>query len=274
MKSKIHEFLREDVGSGDITSELVIPSVETAKGRIICKEDCVLAGVAEAIDVFVELGGRPVMSRKDGTHVKKGDVVLEVKGPARALLAGERLALNMVMRMSGIATLTDALVQKCTNINPNVRVAATRKTTPGFREFEKRAVLLGGGDPHRMGLYDAILIKDNHIAIAGGVAEALKRAKRGSFTKKIEVEVETAKDAFTALANGADIIMLDNFEPKDAKKLSKELKAKRPDVLIEVSGGIRPDNIDKYASAADIISLGWLTHSVKSVDFSMKIEKT
>ncbi|MBU0684356.1 MAG: carboxylating nicotinate-nucleotide diphosphorylase [Thermoplasmatota archaeon] len=274
MKSKTHEFLREDIGSGDITSDLVIPSAETAKGRIICKEDCVLAGLAEASEIFEELGARVVKSRKDGVPAKRGDVVLEVKGPAKALLAGERLALNMIMRMSGIATLTDALVKKCRKSNPKVRVAATRKTTPGFREFEKRAVRLGGGDPHRMGLYDAVLIKNNHIAIAGGVAEALKRAKHGSFTKKIEIEVETEKDAYTALANGADIIMLDNFEPKNAKKLIKELKAKRPDVLIEVSGGIRPDNIDKYASAADIISLGWLTHSVKSVDFSMKIEKT
>lgn len=273
MKSKIHEFLKEDIGSGDITSELVIPSSEMAKGRIICKEDCVLAGLAEATDVFEELGARVVKSSKDGTPVRKGDVVLQVKGPARALLAGERLALNIIMRMSGIATLTDELVKKCKKTNPKVRVAATRKTTPGFREFEKRAVLLGGGDPHRMGLYDAVLIKNNHIAIAGGVAEALKRARHGSFTKKIEIEVETVKDARTALANGADIILLDNFGPKDAKKLVKELKAERPNVLIEISGGIRPDNIEEYASAADIISLGCLTHSVKSVDFSMMIER-
>jgi nicotinate-nucleotide pyrophosphorylase (carboxylating) len=273
MKSKIHEFLREDIGSGDITTELVIPSAMEAKGKIICKEDCILAGLAEASEIFKELGARVVKSKKDGTPAEKGDVVLEVKGRARALLAGERLALNMVMRMSGIATLTDALVRKCRKINPKVRVAATRKTTPGFREFEKRAIMLGGGDPHRMGLYDAVLIKNNHIAIAGGVAEALVRARRGSFTKKIEIEVDTEKDAHTALANGADIIMLDNFEPMDARKLIGELKAKRPGVLIEVSGGIKPDNIDKYASAADIISLGCLTNSVRSVDFSMKIEK-
>jgi len=273
MKSKIHEFLREDIGSGDITTELVIPSALEAKGKIICKEDCILAGLAEASEIFKELGARVVKSKKDGTQAEKGDVVLEVKGRARALLAGERLALNMVMRMSGIATLTDALVRKCRKINPKVRVAATRKTTPGFREFEKRAIMLGGGDPHRMGLYDAVLIKNNHIAIAGGVAEALVRARRGSFTKKIEIEVDAEKDAHTALANGADIIMLDNFEPMDARKLIGELKAKRPGVLIEVSGGIKPDNIDKYASAADIISLGCLTNSVRSVDFSMKIEK-
>jgi nicotinate-nucleotide pyrophosphorylase (carboxylating) len=274
MRSKLLEFLGEDVGSGDITSELIIPSAKTAKGRIISKEDCVLAGLAEAKEIFEELGASVVKSRKDGTRAKKGDVVLEVKGRARALLAGERLALNIIMRMSGIATLTNAMVSKCRKINPKVWVAATRKTTPGFREFEKKAVLLGGGHPHRMGLYDAVLIKNNHIAIAGGVAEALKRAKRGSPTKKMEIEVETEKDAYTALASGADIIMLDNFEPKSVKRIVKGLKAKRPDVLIEVSGGIRLDNIDKFAPAADIISLGCLTHSVRSVDFSMRIERT
>ena len=273
MKSKLQEFLREDIGSGDITSELVIPPNTKAKGRILCKEQCVLAGVAEAKAVFEELGANVSRSKEDGPEVRKGDVVLEVEGPARSILAGERLALNFVMRMSGIATLTHNLVARCRRINPKIRVAATRKTTPGFREFEKKAVLLGGGDPHRAGLYDAVLIKDNHIRVAGGVKEALRRAKGGSFTKKIEIEVENEKDARTAAENGADIIMLDNFKPDDAKKLSAELKKINPDVLIEVSGGIRPENVEQYAAGADIISLGWLTHSVKSVDFSMEIEK-
>jgi len=159
-------------------------------------------------------------------------------------------------------------------INPKVRIAATRKTTPGFREFEKKAVLIGGGDPHRYALDDAILIKDNHIMLVGGVEEALKRARRGSFTKKIEIEVENPKDARTALANGADIIMLDNFKPKALQKLSEELKSIRPDVMIEASGGISPKNVRKFAPGADIISLGWLTHSVKSIDFSMDVKRT
>ena len=196
-----------------------------------------------------------------------------MSGSARAILAGERLALNIVMRMSGIATLTRSLVDKCRKVNPKVRVAATRKTTPGFRYFEKKAVLIGGGDPHRMGLYDAVLIKNNHIRLAGGVKEALKRAAKGSYMMKVEIEVETPEQAFVALENGADIIMLDNFGPEEAKKLSHRLKKARPEVLIEISGGIRPDNIEKYAAAADIVSLGWLTHSVRSVDFSMKVEK-
>src|SRR5512136_2871573 len=274
MRSRLQEFLKEDIGSGDVTSELVVPLDETARGRIICKEPCVLAGVAEASEVFKELGAGTVRSRKDGTKAKKGDVVLEVKGSARAILTGERLALNFVMRMSGIATLTADLTAACRKVNPKVRIAATRKTTPGFREFEKKAVLIGGGDPHRYALDDSILIKDNHIRLAGGVEEALKRARRGSFTKKIEIEVENPKDARTALVNGADIIMLDNFKPKALQKLSKELKSKRPDVMIEASGGIRPENVRKFAPGADIISLGWLTHSVKSIDFSMDVKRT
>jgi len=272
MKSKYSRFMEEDIGSGDITSELVVPSGAQAKGRIVCKETCVLAGVNEASEIFKELGAKAVVRKKDGSRVKKGDVVLEVRGTARALLAGERLALNIIMRMSGIATLTDSLVRKCRKVNPEVKVAATRKTTPGFREFEKRAVILGGGWPHRMGLYDAILIKNNHIKIAGGVKEALARARKKNCGRKIEIEVENPEQAHIALENGADIIMLDNFRPAKAMKLAMELKKKRPSVLIELSGGIRPDNIGKYAPAADIISLGWLTHSVRSIDFSMKIE--
>jgi nicotinate-nucleotide pyrophosphorylase (carboxylating) len=273
MKSKFHEFLKEDIGSGDITSELVVPIDVKARGTIICKEDCVLAGAEEACVVFQELGLRVVSHERDGARLKKGDTVLVVVGSARSILAGERLALNIIMRMSGIATLTRALVDKCKRINPRVRVAATRKTTPGFRDFEKKAVLVGGGDPHRMGLYDAILIKNNHIRLAGGVKEAMKRAKKGSFTKKIEIEVETPEQAFVALESGADVIMLDNFKPGDAKKLSKALKKARPDILVEASGGIRPENIEKFAAAADIVSLGSLTHSFKSIDFSMRVEK-
>ncbi|MGQ9587570.1 MAG: carboxylating nicotinate-nucleotide diphosphorylase [Thermoplasmata archaeon] len=273
MKSKYREFLDEDIGSGDITSKLVIPADARAQGRIIAKQDCVLAGASEASEVFKELGAKVVKAGRDGGHVKKGDAVLEVRGSARAILAGERLALNFIMRMSGIATLTNDLVRRCKKINPDVRIAATRKTTPGFRAFEKKAVLLGGGDPHRYGLDDAILIKDNHIRIAGGVREALARAKKGGHAKKVEIEVENAKDAHIALENGADIIMLDNFSPEEARKLSSELKREKPEVMIEVSGGVRPDNIEEYASCADIISLGWLTHSYRSADFSMVLDK-
>ncbi len=273
MRTKIREFLREDIGSGDITSELVVPADEMARGRIVCKADCILAGINEAAELFKELGVIIVRNAADGKPAKKGDVVLEVTGSARQLLAGERLALNLIMRMSGIATLTHKLVQEVQSVNPNVRIAATRKTTPGFREFEKKAVLLGGGDPHRYGLFDAILVKDNHIRIAGGIVEALKRAKKGSFTKKVEIEAETREDAILAVDNGADIILLDNFAPKDFLALSAELKKRRPGVLIEASGGIMPETVKEYAKGADVISLGWLTHSAKAADFSMDIRK-
>jgi nicotinate-nucleotide pyrophosphorylase (carboxylating) len=273
MRTRIQEFLREDIGSGDVTSNLVIPEDVMARGRIVCKQDCILAGAEEASVVFKELGAKVTKVREDGKPAKKGDVVLEVVGAARSILAGERLALNFVMRMSGIATLTRELTDRVHKINPNARVAATRKTTPGFREFEKRAVLLGGGDPHRAGLFDAVLIKDNHIRIAGGVEEALRRARKGSFTKKIEIEAETPEDAKAAVKAGADIVMLDNFGPEEASELSKELKRLRPEILIEVSGGIKPENIERYAAGADIISLGALTHSGRSIDFSMELER-
>lgn len=273
MRSRIREYLSEDIGSGDITSELVVPATQRAKGRIVAKETCVLAGATEAAEVFMELGAKAVQKRKDGSYVEKGDVVMTVSGPARALLAGERLALNFIMRMSGIATVTRGLAEMCREVNPEVRVAATRKTVPGFREFEKRAVALGGGDPHRFGLHDSVLIKDNHIRIAGGVREALRRARKSSFTKKVEIEVENEKDAFAALEAGADIVMLDNFPPAEAGRLYRALKKRRPDIVVEVSGGITPANIRGYAGAADIISVGWITHSVRSADFSMEMEK-
>jgi nicotinate-nucleotide pyrophosphorylase (carboxylating) len=272
MRSKYADYLREDIGSGDVTTDLLVPPDSRAVGRIVAKESCILAGAKEAEGVFAELGATVERGADEGSPMVKGDVVLVVKGPTRALLSGERLALNFLMRMSGIATLTNDLLSRCRKANPAVRIAATRKTTPGFREFEKRAVIIGGGDPHRFGLDDAILIKDNHIAIAGGVSEALRNAKRASFTKKVEIEVESEEDAFAAADGGADIIMLDNFAPEVAQRLAVDLRRRRPDIVIEVSGGIRPDNVERYASFADIISLGWLTHSVRSIDFSMSVD--
>jgi nicotinate-nucleotide pyrophosphorylase (carboxylating) len=273
MKSKYSDYLREDIGSGDLTSELLVPPRRQATGKIIAKERCVLAGLLEASSVFDELGAKATAVVEEGATAGKDDVVLTVAGSARAILSGERLALNFLMRMSGIATLTNDLLLRCEKVNPEVRIAATRKTTPGFRQFEKRAVSVGGGDTHRFGLDDAILIKDNHIAIAGGIREALRSARRtASFTKKIEIEVESVKDALVAVEEGADIIMLDNFTPEEGEKVAREVRAANPLIVIEVSGGIKPENIEAYAAFADIISLGWLTHSVRSIDFSMEIE--
>jgi nicotinate-nucleotide pyrophosphorylase (carboxylating) len=273
MRSKIREYLKEDIGSGDITSTLLVPPGAEASARVVAKEDCVLAGAEEAAEVFRELGASPVLRRADGDSVRKGETVMTVSGPARAVLSGERLALNFIMRMSGIATATRNLVDACREKNPMVRVAATRKTVPGFREFEKKAVVLGGGDPHRFGLHDGVLIKDNHIRVAGGIKVALERARESSFTRKIEIEVESEEDALGAVDAGADIVMLDNFAPADAKALYRKLKEKRPEVVVEVSGGINPENIRDYAEAADVISVGWITHSVRSADFSMEIDE-
>lgn len=266
----LERFLSEDIGHGDITTKAVARR-EVLEAEMTAKEDCIIAGLEEAVEIFNRFGAEVQQTVKDGEEISKGSVVMKVKGPAEAILTPERLALNMVMRMSGIATMTSALVKKCREVNPKVRIAATRKTTPGFRYYEKKAVVLGGGDPHRYRLDDMILIKDNHIKMAGSIEEAVKRAKEHSFTKKIEVECETMEDALTALKAGTDIIMLDNMKPDLTELIYQELKHRSPKVIIEISGGIGPDNIVEYANCADVISLGALTHSVRSMDISLNV---
>ena len=263
-------YLREDLGDGDITSEALIDG-EVAVGQLICKEDCVLAGVREAEFLFAHQGLSVDVHYSDGSRIEIGSVVLTVRGDAGDIFKIERLALNILMRMSGIATLVSRLTETCRQVNPDVRIAATRKTTPGFRVFEKRAVTLGGGDPHRMALDDAVLIKDNHIQTVGGVAEALRRARRVSFSKKIEIEAQTREEAIEAAEGGADIIMLDNMTPEGARAVAEEVRAIKPNATIEISGGITPENAADYAAFADVISLGWITHSVRSVDFSLNV---
>jgi len=263
-------YLREDLGDGDITSEALLDG-EVAVAQILCKEDCVVAGMREAEFLFCNQGLTADCHHKDGERVSRGTVVLTVRGDAAAIFKTERLALNILMRMSGIATLVADLTEKVQAVNPRVRIAATRKTTPGFRIFEKRAVRLGGGDPHRMALDDAVIIKDNHIKTVGGVTEALTRAKRVSFSKKVEIEAKTREEAVEAAKGGADIIMLDNMSPDQAREAAAAVKAIDANVTIEISGGITPDNCIDYAPMADVISMGWLTHSVKSIDFSMNV---
>jgi nicotinate-nucleotide pyrophosphorylase (carboxylating) len=209
----------------------------------------------------------------DGDKVSEGDIILKVTGRAKDILAGERLALNFLARMSGIATETRKLVDSCQKINSIVQVAATRKTTPGFRFFEKKAVILGGGYPHRMRLDDAFLIKDNHLKMVPSIEDAILRAKNSKYGvegKVVEIEVETFEDAQRAAEAGADVIMLDNMDPEQAKMSFYKIKNINQDILVEISGGITPENIHEYAPAADRISLGYLTHSVSAVDFSME----
>jgi nicotinate-nucleotide pyrophosphorylase (carboxylating) len=263
-------YLREDLGDGDITSEALIDG-EMAVGQVICKEDCVLAGVREAEFLFSNQGLTVDVHYSDGASIVDGSVVLTVRGDAGDIFKIERLSLNILMRMSGIATLVRQLTEACHQVNPAVRIAATRKTTPGFRVFEKRAVTLGGGDPHRMALDDAVLIKDNHIKTVGGVTEALQRARRVSFSKKIEIEAQCREEALEAAEVGADIIMLDNMTPEEAREVAGAVRAINPKTTIEISGGITPENAADYAAFADVISLGWITHSVRSVDFSLNV---
>jgi nicotinate-nucleotide pyrophosphorylase (carboxylating) len=269
----VKRFIKEDIESADITSEALL-SKDNAKGQIISKGDCVLAGLEEAIEIFNYFNLDVESEVKDGDNVPKGKIILTVEGGAKKILAGERLALNFLARMSGIATETRKLVDICERINPNVKVAATRKTTPGFRIYEKKAVALGGGFPHRMRLDDAFLIKDNHLKLVPSLEEALDRAKNskwGQEGKVIEIEVETLEDAIKAAKQDAHIIMLDNMAPNEAKIAFEAIKEINENVLIEISGGITPENIEEYAPYADRISLGYLTHSIKACDFSLEI---
>lgn len=268
----IEEFIEEDSPYGDITSDTLL-SDERVIAEIKAKEDCIISGIEEAKSVFEFLNCRVECLIKDGREVKKEADVMRIEGKARSVLRGERLALNFLMRMSGIATITRNLVSECRAINPNIKIACTRKTTPGFRYYEKKAVSAGGGDTHRFNLSDAVLIKDNHIKIIGSVEECIKRARNAGFTKKIEIEVDSLEDALKSVKAGADIIMLDNFLPDEVERAVKAIRNVNKQVIIEVSGGIRPENIKEYARYADVISLGFITHSSKAIDFSLEISQ-
>lgn len=267
----IDRFLKEDLGEeGDVTSDALFTN-ETSHAKLIAKEKCVVAGLEEAKMIFERTGAETKLLVNDGESVKEKTVIAEIKGPIRSILKGERLSLNVICRMSGIATETKKLVDSCKTINPKVNVAATRKTTPGFRKYEKKAVVLGGGEPHRFGLYDAVMIKDNHIKGMGSVEEAIKMAKKKVHDKTIEVEVENEQDAITAANMDVDVIMLDNFDPKPGESIAKKIREINSNILIEISGGVTPKNIVKYASFADRVSLGYITHSIKNIDFSLEI---
>jgi len=268
----IDRFLEEDLGmEGDITSDSLFTS-ENAHADILAKEDCIVAGLEEIKIIFKKTGAETKLQVKDGDSIDKGTIIAEISGPIRSILKGERLALNIIGRMSGIATETKSLVERCRKINPKVTIAATRKTTPGFRKFEKKAVSIGGGEPHRFGLYDAYMIKDNHLKAVGSVEEAIKRVKQRNRHKKIiEIEVENEQDAITAAGSNVDVIMLDNFDPTSGESIARKIRQINPRIIIETSGGINKENIKRYASFADRISLGYLTHSIKNKDFSLEI---
>lgn len=273
---RIKEFLDEDIGYGDITSETLIPESQKATGKLYFKESGVVSGISEAATVFKLLGCSVKAHASEGEKTEARKILLTVDGSARALLMGERLALNIVGRMAGIATQTASIVADVAKRNSATRVAATRKTLPGLREFDKRAVVQGGGDPHRFGLDDCVLIKDNHLELVPGVTEAVERARAGiSFTKKIEMEVRSLPDAVEAAEAGADIIMFDNMTPEEIKQNLAELEklGLRKGIVFEASGGITAENAGDYAaSGVDVVSLGSLTHSVRSLDVKFEIE--
>ncbi|MDD1751385.1 MAG: carboxylating nicotinate-nucleotide diphosphorylase [Methanothrix sp.] len=269
LPSDLERFVGEDLGEWDDSSSLV-PEIE-AEAVIIAKENCIISGLAQAQEIFAYFGLKTVPLYDDGEFVPEASQVLIVRGSARAILQSERLVLNFMARMSGISTLTRECVL---SVGGRVRIAATRKTTPGFRVFEKKAVFLGGGDAHRFNLSDAVLIKDNHIKILG-LEECLRRAReRASFTKKIEVEIESLDDMIKAAECGADIIMFDNMAPEKIAQGVERLgeTGLRNRVLLEASGGITPDNIREYAaSGVDVISLGALTRNARWIDLSLEI---
>ena len=271
------EWVEEDNPYWDETTELLVPRGLRVEAVVLAKAEGIVACIDDLVVVLEKLGLEVEKHIKDGDRVEPGDEILVIRGDARKILVIERTLLNLLMHCSGVATTTYKLVEKVKKINPKVRIAATRKIVPGLRYFVKKAVRAGGGDTHRLGLSDMVLIKDNHLRIVGDVGKAVRIARsKTSFSKKIEVEVETIEDAVKAVEAGADIIMLDNFRPEDVGMVVDELKRRglRDKVLIEVSGGITPDNIIEYARYdVDIISLGWITHSAPALDVSLEIKR-
>lgn len=271
---KFFNYINEDIPFFDITSELIEEEVK-CKAAIVAKQDFILAGLEECIQFLNLIGINVRQLKKDGEDIKEGEKIAILEGNARDILGVERLILNIIAHASGVATATSNLVRLCKKVNPKVRIAATRKTLPGLRYLEKKAVKLGGGDTHRMSLSDMILIKDNHIRIIGGIREAIKRAKeKASLFVKVEIEVSSLEEAVEAAKHGADIIMLDNFTVEEIKETINKLKELklREKVLIEVSGRINEKNILDYAACdVDIISSGAITHSAKAVDVSLEV---
>jgi len=269
--AQVESWLREDVGHHDVTNQ--VPGETT--GRLVAKESGVAAGLDAATAVFDYLGVTVADRVEDGTAIEVGDVVLRVEGPAREVLRGERVAVNVAGHASGVASRTRRAVDAARAVSDDVRIAATRKTTPGLRGIEKRAVAAAGGDTHRLDLSHMVMVKDNHIAELGLDGAVERFSERVSFATKIEVEVEDPEDAPRAAAAGADVVLLDNMDPATTERAA-DLLAERADelgreVLAEASGGITVERVPDYAATGvDVISMGSLTHSATSLDYSFR----
>ncbi len=266
----VRRALQEDIGTGDITTLLTVPEGVEARGEFVTTQPGVLAGMPVVERVFTQLNPRvrvePLV--KEGQYFDASTVLAEVHGEGRALLTGERVALNFLQRLSGIATLTARFVEGVKGLP--VRICDTRKTTPGLRYLERYAVRVGGGFNHRFGLYDAVLIKDNHIAVCGGLAQAIHRVRRAlPHTMKIEVECATLQQVHEALEAGADIIMLDNMTLDDLREAVRIAKGR---AYLEASGGVRLDTVRQIAeTGVDAISVGALTHSAPAIDIKLEL---
>jgi len=270
IKKELLRFISEDIQSGDITSVLLPKN--KIKAKIISREDGILAGVKFAGDVFRLKGCNVKIIKKDGMKLKPNQIILQVSGNARTVLSCERTALNLLSRMSGIATQTNFLVSKIRKINKKTKLYSTRKTAPGLRFFDKEAVKIGGGHKHRMSLDDMIMIKDNHLLVTNSIEDLVKKAQKRH--KHVEVEVENQRDAVFAASSGATIVMLDNFSPAQIKKTITILQKKklRSEVKLEASGRINSENIIAYAkTSVDMISVGSITNSVKGLDLSLEV---
>jgi nicotinate-nucleotide pyrophosphorylase (carboxylating) len=272
LKHMLETFLLEDLGHGDLTSDAIFPVEQKGRGVFLAKEVGVISGLEVIKAVYHLLDPKMEIIRHfvDGEMVTPGDVVAEVFGPVRYILTGERLVLNLLQRMSGIATMT----RRCVDVlaDPTIHICDTRKTAPGLRMLDKYAVVTGGGKNHRIGLYDGVMIKDNHIAYAGSITKAVQvvREKLGHMVK-VEVETETKGEVLEAVSAGADVIMFDNRRPEEIKEFVKLV----PDhIITEASGGITLENLVSYrGTGVDYISLGFLTHSVKALDISLQVNE-
>ena len=269
-KRELKRFLDEDVGNGDITSKLL--QKKRIRAKIITREETVVAGTKFAKYIFSLKKCRTQILKKDGSMAKANQTILEINGNARDVLTCERTVLNLLSRMCGIATQTNNLKKQIKSAGSKSKVFATRKTAPGLRFFDKEAVKIGGGEKHRMTLNEMIMIKDNHLAVGKSIEDILEKAKKTG--GKIEIEVETQKDAILCAKLGADIIMLDNFSPDRIKKTIKKLTELRlrNKVILEASGRINSKNIARYARTnVDMISVGNVTNSVDGIDLSLEI---
>jgi len=270
IKKELLRFISEDIQSGDVTSVLLPKN--KIKAKIISRENGILAGVKFAGDIFRLKGCSVKIIKKDGAKVKPNQIILQVSGNARIILSCERTALNLISRMSGIATHTNLLVSKIRKINKKTKLYSTRKTAPGLRFFDKEAVEIGGGHKHRMSLNEMVMIKDNHLLVSNSMKDIIKNARKRH--KNVEVEVESQRDAILAASSGATIIMLDNFSPEQIKKTITALQKKklRNKVKLEASGGINSKNIGAFAkTGVDMISVGSITNSVKGLDLTLEV---